>query len=77
MARHLKKCGAFFGCLAEHENGYKAQKFTVARQRAVFESCRLDHVGMDYAPFKIPSQMAGDFSYRFVIPLLRKKSRAA
>ena len=30
---------------------------------------------MDYAPFKIPSQMAGDFSYRFVIPPFRKKSR--
>jgi hypothetical protein len=30
---------------------------------------------MDYAPFKIPSRMAGDFSYRSVIPPLRKKSR--
>ena len=26
------------------------------------------HVGMDYAPFKIPSRMAGDFSYHSVIP---------
>ena len=31
------------------------------------------HVGMDYAPFKIPSRMAGDFSYHYVIPLLQKK----
>ena len=30
---------------------------------------------MDYAPFKIPSRMAGDFSYRSVIPPFRKKSR--
>ena len=33
------------------------------------------HVGMDYAPFKIPSHLAGDFSYHFVIPPFRKKSR--
>ena len=30
---------------------------------------------MDYTPFKIPSHLAGDFSYRFVIPPFRKKSR--
>ncbi len=30
---------------------------------------------MDCAPFKIPSHLAGDFSYRSVIPPLRKKSR--
>lgn len=40
-----------------------------------FKSRHSHHVGMDYAPFKIPSQMAGDFSYRFVIPPFRKKSR--
>ena len=39
------------------------------------------HVGMDYAPLKKPSQPAGLFSYRSVIPpfphktLLRKLSR--
>ena len=35
------------------------------------------HVGMDYAPFKIPSHPAGDFSYRSVVPPLRQKSRRA
>ena len=35
------------------------------------------HVGMDYAPFKIPSQMAGDFSYRSVIPSAQKVPFAA
>ena len=30
---------------------------------------------MDYAPFKIPGRMAGDFLYRSVIPPLGKKSR--
>ena len=33
------------------------------------------HVGMDYAPFKIPGRMVGDFLYRSVIPPLGKKSR--
>ena len=32
---------------------------------------------MDYAPFKIPSQMAGDFSYRSVIPSAQKVPFAA
>ena len=35
------------------------------------------HVGMDCVPFKIPSHSTGDFSYRSVIPPLRKKSRSA
>ena len=44
-------------------------------------SVAMFHVGMDYAPFKKPSQLAGLFSYRSVIPpfphktLLRKLSR--
>ncbi len=33
------------------------------------------HVGMDCVLFKIPSQKAEDFSYRSIIPSLRKKSR--
>ena len=46
-----------------------------------FKSHRRHHVGMDYAPFKKPSQLAGLFSYRSVIPpsphktLLHKLSR--
>lgn len=46
-----------------------------------FKSHHRHHVGMDYAPFKKPSQLAGLFSYRSVIPpfphktLLRKLSR--
>ena len=42
-----------------------------------FESRFPLHVGMDCVPSKIPSRMAGDFSYRSVIPPLRKKSRSA
>ena len=33
-----------------------------------FKSHRRHHVGMDYAPFKKPSRLAGLFSYRSVIP---------
>ena len=33
-----------------------------------FKSHHRHHVGMDYAPFKKPSQLAGLFSYRSVIP---------
>ena len=46
-----------------------------------FKSHHRHHVGMDYAPFKKPSRLAGLFSYRSVIPpfphktLLRKLSR--
>lgn len=45
-----------------------------------FKSHRRHHVGMDFAPFKKPSRLAGLFSYRSVIPpsphetLLRKFS---
>ncbi len=42
-----------------------------------FKSHLPHHVEMDYAPFKIPSHSAGDFSYRSVIPPFRKKSRFA
>ena len=38
-----------------------------------FESLSLRHVGMDNAPFKIPSRMAGDFSYHSVIPFFPQK----
>ena len=37
-----------------------------------FESHYSPHVGMDYAPFKIPSRMTGDFSYPVILPFLQK-----
>lgn len=67
----------FYPCKTALECGLLYLTKSYKRPRHEFESRNPLHVGMDCIPFKIPSRMAGDFSYRFVIPPLRKKSRSA
>ena len=54
---------AFFHCVSEFSDP----------EGRWFESSRAHHVGMDFAPFKKPSQKAGLFLCRSVIPPLPRK----
>ncbi len=60
------------GAAPHHVRGWRNRQTRTFEGRVVipceFKSRPSHHVGMDYAPFKKPSRLAGLFSYRSVIP---------